>query len=188
MEVELSKILPNNSIITPIFIDPPKNHNPRNYKGFNPHMGYSSLCYKIGKEKVDNMESAVFVRNPYYQVLSHFFMMLKIENLEYSKKYLDLYFENKMSDFWLGSTKNIYTIGGKIAVKNILYYENGIEKEINKILSKIGISNIKIETWEKKFNKNNLSPFDVFDKKHIDIISQECSWEFENLGYKKHIV
>jgi hypothetical protein len=188
MEVELSKVLPENTIVTPIVIDPPANHKPRNYDGFHGHMGVDEVINIIGEEKYNSLETAIFVRNPYHQVLSHFFMTIKVSGIQDWSLHIDNYFNDRLSIPWLTSTRDIYMIGDDIRVKNILFYEKGIEKELNKVLKKINMPYLKINAWEKKFNKDDLKYKDVFSDKHIKIINDSWWWEFENLGYKKDLV
>jgi hypothetical protein len=154
MEVELSKVLPNNAIVTPIH-PVNKSHFPRNHNGeFYNHMPFTEISKKIDLEKV---HSYVFVRNPYSTVLSDFFYRLQINNPEietykmkekfFSKIDVSSYFEN----FFLSGTHKLFTKDDKIIVNKILFYENGIENEINKILPIHGINYIKIKTFEKKY-------------------------------------
>jgi len=188
MEVELSRVLPEDAVVTPIVIHPPKYHIPRNYNGFHGHMGVDEVISIIGSEKYSELESAVFVRNPYNQVLSHFFMQIKIGGIKNWRDHVDDYFNNKLMQDWLTSTRDIYTINDKVFVKNILFYELGIEQEINKVLEKVNIPYLTINTWEKKFNEDGIIYSDVFSDKHIKIINDSWWWEFENLGYKKDMV
>jgi hypothetical protein len=188
LEVELSKVLPDNSIVTQI---KPENinHVPRNYDGFYNHMPYSEI-----KNKIDlaNTRSYVFVRNPYDIVLSNFFHQLFLSHIDYSKinlkqknTLLDKYFFGNDQDITLiKSTKRLYTSdNNEIQVNKILRYEKGIEYEINPVLFEHGIRSIFIKTFEKSYRPKEIKYQDIFSKDHIDLIQQEWSWEFENLGY-----
>ena len=184
LEVELSKILPKNSIVTEIY---PKNiyHSPRNFDGFYNHMSYLEIKDKINLLSV---KSYVFVRNPYSIVLSNFFHNYNM-NKEwdtFSKKQkediLIYYFKNEM----LKSTKYIYTdLNNNILVDKVLKYENGIESEINSILPLHNIDCIKINTFEKQFKPIGINYIDFFSKKQIEQIYEEWKWEFETFGYAK---
>ena len=185
LEVELSKILPDNAIVTPI---DPKNleHNPRNYEiKFYNHAPYSLIKNFLD---LNDVKKYVFVRNPYSVVLSDFFHILhdrvspnfkKYNDKDFLNKELDMYFSNNM----IKNTHWIYTENNKIIVDKILYYENGIEDEINKVLPSHGIDNIKMQTFEKKYKPDWANYKDIFNDEHIDKINKEWSWEFKNLGY-----
>jgi hypothetical protein len=186
LEVELSKVLPNNAVVTPIY---PKvvGHSPRNYKNkFYNHISYDEINTIIELTKI---KSYVFVRNPYDIVLSDFFHKLQdkkpdIKTKEINKKdflldEVDIYFKN----FLLKSTHKLYTKKNKVVVSKLLFYENGIENEINKILPLHGINKIKLITFEKQYRPPWAQYKNIFNKKQIKIINDEWSWEFKNLGY-----
>jgi hypothetical protein len=187
LEVELSKILPENSIVTPI-VPSNINHIPRNHQNiFYNHISYSEI-----EELLDlqNVMSYVIVRNPYDVVLSSFFHTLhnnlKIptyemkEKTDLSKK-VDVYFKECL----LHGTHKLYTKNNKIIVNKILYYENGIENEINKVLIDHNIKPIQITTFEKKHRPPWATYKNMFNKEQIDIINSAWSWEFENLEYDR---
>ena len=192
LEVELSCVLPENAIVTPL--DPPNlKHFPRNYDGgFYHHMKYAEVSNKINLE---NVKSYIFVRHPYNTVLSHFFYFLQLTNttlnLNNLKKQVDEYFNKSSNNHWdkfLRSTKDIYTTNNenpKIMVSDVLKYELGIEKEINKVLPASGINNIKINTFEKKYRPDHLNVENVFTNEHLEKIYNEWSWEFKTFGYKE---
>jgi hypothetical protein len=183
VEVELSKIFSNNSIVTPI--DPPNiTHMPRNCDGFYNHMPYSEI-----KDKIDLSNTSIYtiIRNPYDIILSDFFYRLKLKNIDISslnKKDIDTY----TLDYFLSpmkSTKYLYTENNKILLNDFLFYEKDLEKELNRILSKHNIGNINLNTFEKKYKPKDIKFFDVFSKKQINIINDLWEWEFEYFGYKK---
>jgi hypothetical protein len=188
LEVELSKVLPENAIVTPI-IPPNLNHTPRNHKDiFYNHMGYSEIKQFLNLE---NVKSYVMVRNPYDSVLSYFFHLLqrKIlnistynikENTDLTKK-IDVYFKK----YLFHGTHKLYTENNKIVVDKILYYENGVESEINKVLSDHNIKQIKMTTFEKKDRPEWATYKKMFNREQIDIINSAWAWEFENLEYDR---
>lgn len=178
VEVELSRVLPNNAIITPI---EPKNENhvPRNYKNFYNHISYLEIEKLID---LSNVKSYIFVRSPYDVVLSDLFYNYKLFNSQTDiYEYRNFYMNNEM----LSGSKHIYTKNNNIAVDKILKYENGLEKEINPILKNHGINNLNIKTFEKKFRPEEYNPYNFFSKKHLDKIYNFWEWEFDNLGYSK---
>jgi hypothetical protein len=196
LENDLSKNLPLNAVVTPKTSNHPewylgedldKEYIPRNFDNFYNHISYEEVSCYID---LTDVLSYVFVRNPYDAVLSHFFHRLKMKNLlnswEKNKdQYLDKYFNDELGWGWYRSSKNIYTINNEIVVTKILKYENGIEDEINPILNQHGIKSIKLISNEKAFRPSTITPEEVFNKQHFDIINNEWKWEFENLGYKK---
>jgi hypothetical protein len=185
LEVELSKVLPDNAIVTPIVPSNPE-HEPRNHSGFYNHMPYSEIMTKID---LSNVKSYVMVRNPYDMVLSHFFYISDIgkhwNNLSKNDQIsmIDKYFNNEIDGPWLRSSKKLYCIDGKIVVDQILKYENNIEDEINNVLPKHNINKIKINTFEKQYRPKNVIYQDTFLTKHLYSIQDEWDWEFEKLGY-----
>jgi hypothetical protein len=191
LEVELSKVLPHNAIVTPINPANP-NHLPRNFTGFYNHMPYKEINSKLDLNKV---KSYVFVRHPYDIILSYFFHYLnsstfKWKNMNDFEKedLLEIFFFNPNEEFeMLKSTKDLYTVKKDrriILVDEVLRYENGIEKEINKVLKKHRIPEIKMNTFEKQYKPKELSPYNVFKDKHLQKIYYEWIWEFNEFGYK----
>ena len=188
LEVDLSNILPNNAIITPI-VPENKFHNPRNYDGFYNHMPYSEIKNKIN---LNNVKSYIFVRHPYNTVLSHFFHTLFLCKIEYflltnneKNIILNKYFYEINSDMeFLKSTKYIYTENNVIKVDKILKYENGIENEINPILISHKINPVNLVTTEKQYRPQSIKYFDIFNNKILKTIQDEWHWEFDNLGYE----
>ena len=182
LEVDLSKNLPNNAIVTEI--NPKnKNHNPRNNKGFYNHMPYFEIEKKID---LSNVKSYVFVRNPYDIVLSNFFYQCKANNIsskEYTS-YIDYYFYFNM----IKSQKHIYTKNKKIVVDKILKYEKGIESEINLVLIEHKINTITLKTFEKAYRPKNFKPSNIFKKNHVEKIKKEWYWEFEMFDYDLEFV
>jgi len=189
LEVELSKVLPDNAIVTPIN---PSNidHYPRNYGNF-----YNHITYKLIKETIDlsNVNSYVFVRNPYDIQLSMLFYRLKEKNIVWEKipiwqknNLLDIFFSQTDESFKMhNSTKNIYTINGEIIVDRVLMYENGIEDEINSILPDHGIEKINMKTFEKQYKPKEYTVENTFKEDHLEKIYSEWSWEFNQFGYKQ---
>jgi hypothetical protein len=191
IEVELSKILPQNAIVT--LINPPnKNHKPRNFNNFKNHESFLSASNKINLEGVS---SYTFIRNPYECVLSDFFFRPEITKLsKFWNKMLKQDKNNLINDYFLGkltygpflrSTKNLYTDGNNILVTKLLRYENGLESEINKILPLHNLPRIQINTFEKAYRPKNVLYNDIFTKTHIQQIQEEWFWEFDNLGYNR---
>jgi hypothetical protein len=173
LEIELSKILPENAIATPIWPEH-KDHKPRNYGQYTNHelIKDIDLPYET---------SIVFVRNPFEQVLSYYYMLLYIMGLDDTSEAVNRYFNDNLSDMWLRSTHDVYTINKEIAVTHILRYERGIEAEMNPILKNLGIQPIKLTTNEKSFNKHKRSYKDVFSSDQLDMIRNEWIWEFTHL-------
>ena len=189
LEVELSKVLPDNSIVTEIT---PANteHSPRNYNGFYNHMSYKDISSKIDLSKSC---SYVFVRHPYDIQLSMLFYKLKQKNIIWKnisdiekEKIVNKFFFEKQEDFsMLKSTKHIYSDKNNILVNQVLKYELGIEKQINKILTIHSIKNIKINTFEKQYRPKEFTVKNTFNKEHLGKIYEEWAWEFNMFGYDK---
>lgn len=178
VEVELSKILPDNAIVTPIKPEN-KNHIPRNYGKFYNHIPYSEIESLID---LSGVKAYVFVRNPYDVVLSDLFYNYKLFNNKSDiYEYRNFYMDNEM----LSGSKHIYTKNNTIVVDKILKYENGLENEINPILNNHNIRNLNIKTFEKKFRPEEFNAYNFFSKKHLNKIYTFWEWEFTNLGYSK---
>jgi hypothetical protein len=200
LEVPLSMIVPDNAIVTPKTsdnpawkLDEPKiaGYKPRNYEiGFYNHIPYVDIANKLDLSKAN---AYVFVRHPYKAVLSDFFHRLYFiqknfiwNTLEKEERQnlVDRYFNDDLGWIWYRSSKNIYLhYDGSLAVKKILYYENGIEDEINAILPLHKLPKIQLKIKEKAFRPTNIAYTDVFDQTHLKMIQDSWQWEFENLGY-----
>ena len=185
VEVELSKIFSEKAIVTPI-LPTNKNHNPRNHNGF-----YNFIPYSEIKNKLDLTGVKVYtiIRNPYSVVLSDFFHKIKIQNINVNlhslnkkdiDQYLFYYFKNPMK-----STKFLYTEDGKVCIDDFLMYENGLEDELNRILSIHKINKVKIKTFEKQYKPKSINVKDIFSKNHINIINDLWSWEFDYFKYER---
>ena len=184
LEVELSKILPENAIVTKIYPEN-KDHKPRNCEGFYNHMPYSLISKKID---LSNSKSYIFVRNPYNVVMSNFFHNYNMngewerQNKDVQNKNLNFYINNEM----VKSCKYLFTNDfGEICVDKIFKYEDGIEKQINSILPIHNISKIKMNTFEKKYRPSHIKYLDFFSSDHLEKIYKEWKWEFINFNYDK---
>lgn len=187
LEVELSKILPDSAVVT--FINPPnKNHKPRNINGFLNHTSFLEARKHLD---LSNVKSYVMVRHPYDMVLSDFFFRSEVMmagnwnnlNINLQNELIEKYFNNEFSNGgWFKSTKNLYMVNNSVAVTKILKYENGIENEINSVLPDHGLPKIKVNTYEKAYRPKNIT-HTIFSKNILDMIKEEWSWEFDNLGY-----
>jgi len=189
LEVELSKVLPENAIVTKI--DPPNSqHRPRNHKGFYNHIPYSEVSSILD---LSNTKSYIFVRHPYDTVLSAFFYQVKLKNIDWENfdktqkdNILDKYFFENVEGFsMLKSRKYLYSIDNDILVDKVLRYELGIENEINNVLLSHNIKNISMNTFEKQYRDKKYTVENTFKLNHINAIQSEWSWEFKMFGYDK---
>ena len=200
LEIALSHLLPESAICTPIEMSntyhPERNWKTDKYEFLN-HSSYDDVKKVFGDEIIDNTVSAIFVRNPYEQVLSWFFHKINEYNWKFdwnalTKEQQELWIEKFFSEkdpmfCMLKSTKNLYTQGDKnlVSVNHVLRYENGLENEINKILSLVNLPAITIPYQEKNFKPKNIHYLDVFKEEHLAKIQEEWSWEFEIFSYQK---
>jgi hypothetical protein len=201
LEVPLSMVVPDNAIVTPKTSDDPAwkldepeiaGYRPRNYEiGFYNHIPYVDIASKLDLSKAN---AYVFVRHPYKAVLSDFFHRLyfiqknfiwnDLEKKE-QQNLVERYFNDDLGWTWYRSSKNIYQhYDGSLAVGKILYYENGVEKEINSVLPIHNLPKIKLTRNEKAFRPKNVVYQNVFSKKYLEIIRKDWWWEFETLNYK----
>lgn len=189
LEVELSQVLPNNAIVTPI-LPTNKNHKPKNYHNFRNHMSYTDISSLIDISKA---KSYIVIRNPYYMVLSNFFYCLVLMDINWDsldndqkQNFISQYFNNQSDTdilSMLKSTKHIYMVNNRSIITQYIRYENGIENQINPILRSHGIPEISINTFEKQHRPKNIKPEDIFNDDQMELIYQEWKWEFDNLGY-----
>jgi hypothetical protein len=189
LEVELSKVLPQNAIVTKI--DPPNSqHRPRNHKGFYNHISYSEVSSILD---LSNTKSYIFVRHPYDTVLSAFFYQVKLKNIDWENfnktqkdNILNKYFFENVGGFsMLKSRKYLYSIDNDILVDKVLRYELGIENEINNVLLSHNIENINMNTFEKQYRDKKYTVENTFKLNHIHAIQSEWYWEFKMFGYDK---
>jgi hypothetical protein len=184
-EIVLSRVVPENAIVTPIkpyHVE----HRPRNYAGFENRMSYSEINKKIN---LSNVKAYIGIRNPYEVVLSRFFHTLVLKQINWNSineneknNYLDIFFKEN----FMKSTKNLFLSNNlEIQVESFIRYENGIEDETNKILKIHEIPEIKINQYEKAHRPKGIHYPDVFKKEHLDKIQEEWAWEFDHLGYNR---
>lgn len=187
-EVELSKVLPENSIVTPV-LPYVEGHIARNHIGFYNHMGYSEISKKIDLSKTI---SAVFVRNPYRSVMSHIFYQINSLSLmdefmsskENRSNIVKMYFNDEVRMPWLKSSKNLYTTDGNIDVTHVLKYEEGLAAGLNPVLESLGIPTLSFNTREKSHSPSGIEYQDIFTSDQMEMITDEWLWEFNNLGYQ----
>jgi hypothetical protein len=215
LELALYNIVPENSTCTPMqsIDEPTYNHIPRNYIYddiiLENHASYEEVCEVFGEEKINNTVSAIVVRHPYEIVVSWFFHKMReiwrtktnndAEPFEFgggydwdalSKKQKDYlnyqFFYAAEPEFcMINSTKWLYAPDGNILVDHVLQYENGIEKEINKILPKVGLPTITIPYKAKStYKPKHITYKDVFGKQELEVIQNYWWWEFETFGYE----
>lgn len=188
LEVELSQVLDDSAIITPIY-PVSKLHNPRNYNNFYNHISYNEIEGILGKEVLDKTETVVFVRNPFNVVLSHMYMSFAWEGIiSPTEKNVDDYFNNngKLKKIIGIASRRIYTKDNKIMAKTVYRYEDGLD-QINKTLKKVGINSISINTKEKMYKPKEIKPADIFKPRHLEIISQDWDWEIKQFDYSDKI-
>lgn len=203
LELGLSKVLPENAIVTKLTSPTnttdivPSWHKERNYGENNKF--YHHIKYEEVKNYIDlsEVKSYVFVRNPYDSVLSAFFHRLSTSKILLSPSQWDTlltknkeelvknYFNNKIGDLpWYKGDKYIYlNRNNELLVDKVLYYEKGIENEINPILKNHQIPKIQIDVNFLNHKPKTITYKDVFKEQYLDLIRSEWSWEFENLGY-----
>lgn len=184
LEVELSQVLDDSAVVTPIY---PENllHRPRNFDNFYNHISYSKIEEILGEDVLNKTNSVVFVRNPFDVVLSHMYMSFSWSGIvNPSKLDVDKYFNNesKLGKITSSVSRNIYTKNNLIMAKTIYKYEDGLE-QINKTLEDVGIGSISINAKEKMYRPKEVKPADIFTPKHIDIISKDWSWEIDQFDY-----
>jgi hypothetical protein len=185
LEVDLSQVLDDSAIVTPIY---PANklHIPRNFDNFYNHIPYIKIEKILGKDVLDKTESVVFIRNPFDIVLSHMYMSFSWSGIiNPDKSDVDKYFNNKtkLNKITGFMSRNIYTINNIVMAKTVYKYEDGLE-QINKTLEKVGIGSVSINSKEKMYKPKEVKPLDVFESRHIDIIYRDWSWEIDQFDYK----
>jgi hypothetical protein len=184
LEVELSQILEESAIVTPI--DPPNElHKPRNFDKFYNHISYKNIEDIIGKDVLDKSRSVVFVRNPFDVVLSHMYMSFYWSGIKNPKRSdVSDYFENKTNLNKITSlmSRSTYAKDNVIMAKTVYKYEDGLE-QINETLEKVGIDKISIKAKEKKYKPKDIRPLDVFTSDQIKSIREDWAWEIDKFGY-----
>jgi len=201
LEVTLSRLLPQSAICTPIGQPSHVDHIERNWKTneyeLSNHTSYGHAKTVFGDDVISNTVSAVFVRNPYEQVLSWFFHKLDEYNWKFDwnaltkeqqESWVEKFFSETDPRFcMLKSTKRLYTQGDEnhISVGHVLRYENGLESEINKVLALVNLPEIIVPYQEKNLRPKTVNYFDVFKEEHLEKIQAEWSWEFETFDYQK---
>lgn len=189
IEVELSRILPDSAVVTNIY-PPNQNHLPRNNDGFYNHMSYLEI-----KKIIPSSEKAkkyIIVRNPYDMLASNYFYYLldKIDikewfNLSNKEKQVitNKYFEEDP----FKSSKNLYVDENNNSVIDYyLKYENGLEQELNKVLSWHNLPSIQITTFEKQYRPKKITYLDIFNNEQLDWIYNNWEWEFNTFGYQRN--
>ena len=189
IESVLSNSMPDSTIVTPM-INSTYYYEPRNYheNGFTEYMTY----YEINKRySLADCNAYIVVRNPYHTVLSNFFYSIKaigaLENWgkkkeEEKQELIDGYFN---TDFFINSTKELYIHDNMIMVEDVIIYEDGIEEQMNEILTKHNLPNVQLKEIEDLHVPKNLKFWDIFSKDQINQITESWKWEFDNFGYER---
>lgn len=184
LEIELSQVLDESAIVTPIY---PKSslHKPRNFSKFYNHISYIEIEKELGKNVLDKTQSVVFIRNPFDVVLSHMYMSFSWSGIiNPTKSDVDKYFNNqtKLNRITGSMSRKVYTTDNIVMAKTIYRYEDGLE-QINKTLEDVGIGLIKINAKEKIYKPKEIKPLDIFGSIHIDTIYNDWSWEIDQFDY-----
>ena len=128
-------------------------------------------------------------------VLSNFFYALNLMDVKWDKlskdqkqTFVNNYFTNDKDLSilcMLKSTKHIYTIDNKIIIDKFIRYEDGIEEQMNEILTKHNLPNVPLKELADLHVPKNLKFWDIFSKDQINQITESWKWEFDNFGYER---
>jgi hypothetical protein len=184
IESVLAHVVPLNSIITKVNF-PNCEFTAKNCEGFKEHMPIVEISKKID---LKDIKTYIVVRNPYHTVFVDFFNKFVLkginwENLSDEEKDQELndYF---YSSQFLKSTKELYLYDNMLFINDVIIYEDGVEEQINEILESHQIPKVRLVLEDVNIPKFK-NFLDVFSVEHINKITDEWKWEFDNFGYER---
>jgi hypothetical protein len=191
IESVLSSSMPEDAVVT-LMGNPTYYYDPRNYQEdkLTEYMSYYDINQRYNLKEC---KAYIIVRNPYHTVLSNFFYSIKTigalegwkkKNEKDKQELIDGYFN---SDFFIKSTKELYLYDNMILVEDVIIYEDGIEDQINEILTKHNLPNITLKEIEDLHVPKDVKFWDIFSEKQINQITDSWKWEFDNFGYERYV-
>ena len=72
-------------------------------------------------------------------------------------------------------------------LKDVIFYEDGVEDQLNIILEEHKIPKIKLNMLIDEYIPEGLNFLNVFPEENINQITKEWEWEFDNFGYEKFV-
>jgi hypothetical protein len=184
IESVLAHVVPPSSTITKVNF-PNCEFTAKNCEGFEEHISFIDIAKKI---ETKDLKAYIVIRNPYHLVFVDFFNKFALKNIDWEtlsdeekNEELDEYF---YSSQFLKSTKDLYIYDNMLFISDVIIYEDGIEEQMNEILESHGITKVRLtpEDVNVPMFKNFL---DVFSVEHINKITDEWAWEFDNFGYQR---
>jgi hypothetical protein len=153
IEIDLSKIVESNAIVTPI--TPSMNgHIPRNYQNnsiFYNHMPATEIRAALGAQQYDSMFKFCVEREPVSKCISHFHMLRNSgthnKNGAYQKNW-DAYCNDADFPIDLGMYSENKSGKDCLLVDRILKYEN-LHNQLSVVLENLGLPNFKLLTKAK---------------------------------------
>ena len=147
-----------------------------------PQNAYAGEIQSYFKDEWNDFFKFCVVRNPWDRIKS-FYKWFDYKYLSFEefveKLSLDINFKEKFKGL---DASNYYKIDGKICVNFIIKFED-LYDDFNKVLTKMGLSNIKnIQKYKEK--KDDI----IHSEKTIKIISSLCSEEINDFNYKAPIL
>jgi len=183
MHYYLGKLCGNEDIVTPINIEPPADHKPRNHEGFTNHMRAENIRKMIPSKVWQNYFKFCFERNPFDKMVS-VFMHRKARRPNYKKSFYEYCLERKSGRKKFPESSEIYSINENIAVDFIGRFEN-LEEDWNYIKSKLNLLNLGPLTKEKgNIRKDEVNYSTFCDPKSKKIIEDHFWREMKWLNYK----
>ena len=189
IEGVLSNVLPQSSIIT--------KNNKDNYRlsSRNESDIFENISFFDLNKKVDvnGVDAYIIIRNPYHSVFVDFFHKVRINkgNTEWNSfseeekiEELENYF---FTNNFLKSTKSLYIHDNMFLLKDVIFYEDGVEDQLNIILEEHSIPKIKLNMLLDEYTPEGLNFLNVFPEENINQITEEWEWEFDNFGYEKFV-
>lgn len=151
IEVELSQIVEEEAIVTPIY-PPNENHKPRNYKlddgrKFYNHMPATEVSVYLGKERFASYFKFCVEREPVDKCISHFSMRKNSPYHNETTKHKTWFDYVKEKKFPVDAKKYLSKTGN-LLVDRIIRYEN-LPEEMDKLCEQLGIAKLALKTREK---------------------------------------
>lgn len=156
IEVELSKILDHEAIVTPV-IPPVPGHQPRNWrrgilrKPYYNHMPATLIRSALGADRFERMFKFCVEREPVGKCISHFHM-LKNSEIHGARAARDLTWERycDQGDFPIDVEKySVRTPGSKVRLVDVVIPYETLNASLGDIMSRVGISPFDLNTKAK---------------------------------------
>jgi hypothetical protein len=153
-------------------------HGPK--ERYSNHMPALEIREKLGRESWDSYYKFCFERNPWDRAISAYFWENRSKRrIPDFEKYLEtLEREGNLSNW------PQYTIEGRIAVDEVLFYED-LQAGLRRLVERLGLPGpLELPDAKREYRKDRRPYRELYTDRARDFVARACDKEIEAFGYK----